>query len=271
MTANAAKQRVKLIARIFAETLVKPVFQGILKLLTAGEMEPLAFRLRGEFVRYDPNEWRDQYDMTTNVGLGTGDKQQQIAFFQNLMQMQMGLAQSPFGQLLIDPQKIYNTVAKMVELGGQKNVGDFIGDPQGRPLQPPGPPPQLAIEQAKMQQQGQLKQMELQYKAQADDLQRRQQAELEMIRQQAQQQTDANRQAMEAQMHRMKLEQEAQLDALRAQYEDQRHVREMEFQRWKAELDASVKVTTANMARQMPMVDTATMTAQNEISREVQP
>lgn len=271
MTANAAKQRVKLIARIFAETLVKPVFQGILKLLTAGEMEPLAFRLRGEFVRYDPNEWRDQYDMTTNVGLGTGDKQQQIAFFQNLMQMQMGLSQSPFGQLLIDPQKIYNTVAKMVELGGQKNVGDFIGDPQGRPLQPPGPPPQMAIEQAKMQQQGQLKQMELQYKAQADDLQRRQQAELELIRQQAQQQTDANRQAMEAQMHRMKLEQEAQLDALRAQYEDQRHVREMEFQRWKAELDASVKVTTANMARQMPMVDPATMTAQNEISREVQP
>ena len=271
MTANAAKQRVKLIARIFAETLVKPVFQGILKLLTAGEMEPLAFRLRGEFVRYDPNEWRDQYDMTTNVGLGTGDKQQQIAFFQNLMQMQMGLSQSPFGQLLIQPQNIYNTVAKMVELGGQKNVGDFIGDPQGRPLQPPGPPPQLAIEQAKMQQQGQLKQMDLQYKAQADDSQRRQQAELELIRQQAQQQTDANRQAMEAQMHRMKLEQEAQLDALRAQYEDQRHVRELEFQRWKAELDASVRVTTANMARQMPMVDQATMTAQNEISREVQP
>ena len=271
MTANAAKQRVKLIARIFAETLVKPVFQGILKLLTAGEMEPLAFRLRGEFVRYDPNEWRDQYDMTTNVGLGTGDKQQQIAFFQNLMQMQMGLAQSPFGQLLIDPQKIYNTVAKMVELGGQKNVGDFIGDPQGRPLQPPGPPPQLAIEQAKMQQQGQLKQMDLQYKAQADDLQRRQQAELELIRQQAQQQTDANRQAMEAQMHRMKLEQEAQLDALRAQYEDQRHVRDMEFQWRKAELDAAVKVKVADLGNQMNPPDPATLAATAEISREVQP
>lgn len=271
MTANAAKQRVKLIARIFAETLVKPVFQGILKLLTAGEMEPLAFRLRGEFVRYDPNEWRDQYDMTTNVGLGTGDKQQQIAFFQNLMQMQMGLSQSPFGQLMIQPQNIYNTVAKMVELGGQKNVGDFIGDPQGRPLQPPGPPPQLAIEQAKMQQQMQTKQMELQQKAQSDEMDRRMQAQLEMIRQQAQQQTDANRQEMEARMHRMKLDQQAQLDALQAQYADQRHMREMEFQRWKAELDASVKVTTANMSRQMPMTDSATIAAEGEISREVQP
>ena len=271
MTANAAKQRVKLIARIFAETLVKPIFLGILKLLTAGDMPPLAFRLRGEFVEYDPNEWRDQYDMTVNVGLGTGDKQQQLAVFGNLLQTQMGLAQSPFGQLMIQPQNIYNTVSKMVELGGQKNVNDYIMNPQGQPVPQSGPPPQLMLEQAKMQQQGQIKQMELQFKAQADEMQRRQQAELELIRQRAQQQTDTNRQAMEAEMHRMKLGQEAELQALRAQYEDQRHMREMEFQRWKAELDASVKVTTANMARQAPMLDPATAAAAAEIGREVQP
>ena len=271
MTANAAKQRVKLIARIFAETLVKPIFLGILKLLTAGDMPPLAFRLRGEFVEYDPNEWRDQYDMTVNVGLGTGDKQQQLAVFGNLLQTQMGLAQSPFGQLMIQPQNIYNTVSKMVELGGQKNVNDYIMNPQGQPVPQSGPPPQLMLEQAKMQQQGQIKQMELQFKAQADEMQRRQQAELELIRQRAQQQTDTHRQAMEAEMHRMKLAQEAELQALRAQYEDQRHMREMEFQRWKVELDASVKVTTANMARQAPMLDPATAAAAAEIGREVQP
>jgi hypothetical protein len=271
MTANAAKQRVKLIARIFAETLVKPVFLGILKLLTAGEMEPLAFRLRGKFVKYDPNEWRDQYDMTVNVGLGTGDKQQQIAFFTQLLQMQMGLAQSPFGQLMIDPQKIYNTHAKIVELGGQKNVGDFIGNPEGKQMPPQQPPPQIAIEQSKMQQAMQGKQMEMQYKAQADEMDRQLQAQLEMVRQQAQQQTDSNRQAMEAQMHRMKLDQEAQLDALKAQYEDQRHQREMAFQRWKAELDAATKIKVADLGNQMNMPDMATMAATAEIGREVQP
>ena len=159
----------------------------------------------------------------------------------------------------------------MVELGGQKNVNDFILNPQGQPVPQSGPPPQLMLVQAKVQQQGQVKQMELQFKAQADEMQRRQQAELELIRQRAQQQTDANRQAMEAEMHRMKLGQEAELQALRAQYEDQRHMREMEFQRWKAELDASVKVTTANMARQAPMLDPATAAAAAEIGREVQP
>lgn len=271
MTANAAKQRVKLIARIFAETLVKPVFLGILKLLTSGDMEPLAFRLRGKFVQYDPNAWRDQYDMTVNVGLGTGDKQQQIAFFMQLAQMQAGLAQSPFGQLMIDPQKVYNTYAKIVELGGQKNIGDFIGNPEGKQMPPPQPPPQIAIEQAKMQQAMQGKQMEMQYKAQADEMDRQLQAQLEMVRQQAQQQTDANRQAMEAQMHRMKLDHEAQLEALRAQYEDQRHVRDMQFQQWKAELDASVRVKVADLGNQMNAPDVATVAATAEIGREVRP
>lgn len=279
---NAAQQRVKLIARIFAEVLVKPIFRGILKLLTSGEMEPLAFRLRGKFVQYDPNEWRDGYDMTINVGLGTGDKGQQISFFSGLLQHQMGLAQSPFGSLLIQPQNIYNTVSKLVELGGQKNVGDFVGDPQGKPLPQPGPPPQLQIEQmklqanqqgeqAKLQAQAQTKQMEMQYQMQTDELQRQLQAQLEMIRQQAQQQTDAQRQTMEAQMNRMKLDQEAQLAALKEQYAERERERQMAFQRWKAELDASVRIETANISSKNKLSNPATAAATAEIGREVQP
>ena len=279
---NAAQQRVKLIARIFAEVLVKPIFQGILKLLTSGEMEPLAFKLRGQFVQYDPNDWRDGYDMTINVGLGTGDKAQQISFFNGLLERQMGLAQSPFGQIMITPDNIYNTLAKLVELGGQKNVGDFIGDPQGKPLPQPGPPPQLQIEQmklqanqqgeqAKLQAQAQAKQMEMQYQAQADEMERQLQAQLEMIRQQAQQQTDAQRQTMEAQMNRMKLEQEAQLAALKEQYAERERERQMGFQRWKAELDASVRIETANITSKNKLSNPATAAATAEIGREVQP
>ena len=279
---NAAQQRVKLIARIFAEVLVKPIFQGILKLLTSGEMEPLAFKLRGQFVQYDPNEWRDGYDMTINVGLGTGDKAQQISFFNGLLERQMGIAQSPFGQIMITPDNIYNTLAKLVELGGQKNVGDFIGAPQGKPLPQPGPPPQLQIEQmklqanqqgeqAKLQAQAQAKQMEMQYQAQADEMERQLQAQLEMIRQQAQQQTDANRQAMEAQANQMRLQHEAQLAALKEQYAERERMRNMEFQRWKAELDASVRIETANITSKNKLSNPATAAATAEIGREVQP
>lgn len=269
MTANAAKQRVKLIARIFAETLVKPIFVGVLKLLTSGNMQAMTYRLRGQFVQVDPNEWRDQYDTTINVGLGTGDKLQQIAAFQQIFQLQMGLAQSPFGQLMIQPSSIYATVAKIVELAGQKNVGDFVTDPQGRPLPPPQPPPQMQIEQAKIQQQGQIKQMEMQFQAQSNEMDRRQQAELEMIRQRAQQQTDAARQQMEGQISQLKLQHEAALGALRAQNDDVRHQREMDFKRWKAELDAATKIKSAEYGA-TKTVDTETArTAAAEIQQDV--
>ena len=50
-------------------------------------MPPLAFRLRGEFVEYGRTNGGINNDMTVNVGLGTGDKQQQLAVFGNLLRV----------------------------------------------------------------------------------------------------------------------------------------------------------------------------------------
>lgn len=194
LTANAAQQRVKLIARIFAETIVKPIFKGILRLLTEGDMDRIAFRLRGEFVEFDPNEWRDEYDMTVNVGLGTGDKDRQLAVLNAEFQTQMGLLQSPLGQQMVQPIQVYNTRSKILDLAGLKNVGDYYTQPQPGPLQmPPAQPPyQVQIkqmelqadqqkfqaeavkEQQKFQAEAALKQreLELQYKKEADNDQR---------------------------------------------------------------------------------------------------
>ena len=69
--AAASQKRMKLMARIMAEALVAPMFRGIFKTLTDYCMEALSFRLNGRFVQYDPQNWRDQYDMTINVGIGT--------------------------------------------------------------------------------------------------------------------------------------------------------------------------------------------------------
>ena len=174
-TANAAAARIELIARIFAETLVKPIFRGIFRLLTDGEMEPLAFRLRNEFVQIDPNEWRDGYDMTINVGLGTGDKQQQAALLQAIFQQQAMIGQSPIGPMLIKPKNIYNTAAKIVENAGFKNVGDFYNDPGDAPAPQPGQPPEF-----------QLKQMDLQADAQKFQAQSQLQREVEQLKANAQ-------------------------------------------------------------------------------------
>ncbi|OUM01762.1 portal protein [Variovorax sp. JS1663] len=150
---DASKQRTALIARVFAEVLVKPTFQGILRLLTEGGMEKIAFRLRGEFVELDPNEWRDSYDMTINVGLGTGDKQGQMAVMRGIVSDQIQLAQSPLGPMMITPRQIYNTRAKMLDLQGIKDIGNYYTDPGEAklPEKPGGPPPEVTIEQLRGQ------------------------------------------------------------------------------------------------------------------------
>ena len=208
---NASQMRIKLIARIMAECLVKPIFQGILKLLTEGDMQKLAFRLRNEFVEYDPQEWRDSYDMTINVGLGTGDKDMQLRHLGAIFQSQMAMAQSPFGQALIDPVKIYNTQAKLVENAGFKNVGDFWKDPSKEPpppQQPPPPPPQVLVKQMELQADTQKFQAEHQLTMMRENLQaeaKQRETQMQLELQAANDARDAERETMKA-MHQREVE-----------------------------------------------------------------
>lgn len=163
---TASQQRLELIARIMAETLVKPIFQGILKLLTDDGMQKLAFRLRDKFVEYDPNEWRDWYDMTVNVGLGTGNKDQQLMHLQRIAENQMLALQGGFDGVLVDPIHLYNVQAKLAENAGFKNVQDFWRDPSTNPPEPK--PPQVPPEVQKEEMRIKADQQKFQAQAQAD-------------------------------------------------------------------------------------------------------
>jgi len=228
---SAAQQRIELVARIFAEILVKPIFQGILKTLTDGGIEKLAFRLRDEFVEYDPNEWRDQYDMTIHVGLGTGDKMAQAAALMQIMQLQeKGMALG-----MVQPKHLYHSFSKLIENAGFKDVQSFAVDPTTLPPQPQQPPLPIQIEQMKLQ----ADQQKFQAQMQADQ-QKRQielQAKLEETRatlelQAANDQRDAEREQMKAQM-------DAQLEA-----------QKIEFERWKVEYMAQTQIYIEQMRQQ---------------------
>ena len=75
---------------------------------------------------------------------------------------------------------------------------------------------------------------------------------------------------MEAQSNQMRLQHEAQLAALKEQYAERERERQMVFQRWKAELDASVRIETANISSKNKLSNPATAAATAEIGREVQ-
>jgi hypothetical protein len=154
MIMSASQKRMKLTARIIAECLVAPMFRGILKTLTDYGMEKISMRLNGKFVEYDPQEWRDGYDMSINVGIGSGDKQQQLIALQGIAQAQSVIAGSPLSKVLLDPKNIFNTQARIVEAAGFKNAEEFWTDPEKKveEMEPEQekPDPQALAAQAKM-------------------------------------------------------------------------------------------------------------------------
>lgn len=125
---NMMQERIELIARVFAETGVKEIFRGILYLMTRHATRQMVFRLRDKFVAYDPRAWKTSYDMTCNVGLGTGNKDQQLMHLQTIAQSQMAMLGTPMASL-VSPKNVYNTQAKIAENAGLMAVADFWTDP----------------------------------------------------------------------------------------------------------------------------------------------
>jgi len=159
-----AMQKIEMIARVFAETGVKRLFQLILHCTVKyGQGRPLAIRLRDRWEEYDPTNWDTEMDMTVNVGLGTGDKDQQLVHLQSVALAQKeAVAMGGMG-LLVTPKNIYNAQAKIVENAGFKNVEDFWTDPGDRMPQPQ-PDPKVALEEKKVELDAQLKQQDMAFK-----------------------------------------------------------------------------------------------------------
>ena len=253
---SAAQQRIELIARIAAETLLKPIFQGILKLLTEGGMDKLFFRLRDEFVEMDPNEWRDQYDMTINVGLGTGDTQQKAQQLLNIYQMQTAGMQ--FG--LATPANLYHTQSKVIENAGFKDVQNFLQDPKNAPPAPPPPPPyQLQVEQMKQQADAQK------FQAQTQQEQQRFQAETAQAMQLEQLKADAKLQEVRAnlELQASNDQRDSDREMLKAQMAQQLEAQKLEFQQWleQAKLQAAREMKEMEIAGRIQVAQISAQTA----------
>lgn len=193
---SAAQGKIEMIARVFAETGVKQMFRLVLTLcLHHGKKEQM-IRLNNKFVPIDPSNWKHEYDLTVNVGLGSGQTNEKMAFLAQMAQkqeqilLQMG-AENP----LVDMQQYRNTLAELASMAGFKDASRFFKNPEDTPPQPQQPPPPSEAEM-KMQFEQQKFQAEL-------ELQKaKQAAELELKREELQ---------MKMQIRQEELRYEAQL------------------------------------------------------------
>ena len=134
---TAAQSRVELIARNFAETGGKDLMLVIYKLLYKFQDKERMVMLRNEWVPVRPDVWKDKYDCTVSVALGSGNKDQQMA---HLSQMLSFAGEAMGGGLrIVNEQNMYNLGAALVKAMGFQNVSDFLTDPSQIPPQPEEP------------------------------------------------------------------------------------------------------------------------------------
>jgi hypothetical protein len=102
MLMTAAQKRVRMIARIFAETGVKDLFLGVHALLREHASKQAVVKLRGKWVTVDPTTWGERNDMTIELGLGSGGRDQDVALINRVMELQAEIAGSPYAAAAVD-------------------------------------------------------------------------------------------------------------------------------------------------------------------------
>ena len=187
---TAAQSRVELIARNFAETGVKDLMLAIYELVQKNQNKERVVLLRNQWIEVRPDMWRDKMDCTVAVGLGHGNKDQQLMHLSSMLQFAAQAMQG--GLRIVNEQNMYNIGAALIRNMGFQNVDDFLTDPSQ--IQPSGPSPQEQMQQMEMQN----KQKELEIKA----------AEVQIKAQKVQQ--DAAEAQMDAQLKVAELGLEAQ-------------------------------------------------------------
>lgn len=122
---NKQNSRAEMIARIFAETGVKRLMKLVLKMLVKHQPKARVIRLRNEWIEVDPRGWNPEMDLKINVGLGIGNKMEQLAQAESVLVTMAELGQTEYADLL-SKKTVYNAVKRKFQAAGIKNIDDFL-------------------------------------------------------------------------------------------------------------------------------------------------
>jgi hypothetical protein len=140
-----SQMRMELIARVFAETGIKDLFKRIFELTCKYQDKERIVELNNQFIPVKPTEWRNRYNISITVGLGSGSKEQQILMLNNILERQLQAFQLQGNREypMVSLKNIYNSLSKIIENAGLKNVENYFVNPdQGKQMMTPPPPPE---------------------------------------------------------------------------------------------------------------------------------
>jgi len=124
---SASQGKLELIARIFADTGMTSLFKGILQLVCKYQDKERIIKINNNFIPMNPREWNTQYNVTVNVGLGTGGKQEQLATMQMILAKQEEVIKGyGLANPLVNLKQYRDTLAKFINMAGFKDDSAFL-------------------------------------------------------------------------------------------------------------------------------------------------
>jgi hypothetical protein len=130
--------------------------RNIYELVMKNQDHQRVVMLRNKWVPVRPDMWRDKMDCTVSVGIGNGNRDQQLMHLTTMLSFAGDAMRG--GLKIVNEKNMYNMGAALVKNMGFQNVDDFLTDPESVP---PEPDPREQMEQAELQ----LKQKEIEIKA----------------------------------------------------------------------------------------------------------
>jgi len=181
LVSNAAQERINLMARIFAETAVKDIFWKILELECKHQDKPTHIKLRGKWVQIDPREWKNKFNMTVTVGLGTGSQQSRVQGVRMIGDIAMGLANMGLAGRVVTEDNAYHIAHIAAKAVFPKEADMLFTNPKTLPPPPPPQPDpkmlQVQLNAHKVELQDEQKKMKMQFDAAMADADHRRAAE----------------------------------------------------------------------------------------------
>lgn len=122
---DQANKKIKLIARIMAETGYTEKYRFLIALNQKYPSPHQFVRLLNEDIEIDPTDLEGKLDLIVNVaGLGSANRQAEIQNLQLILGVLQQVGQAFPG--MVTPDKAYNVVKMLLEQMGRKNVDDFV-------------------------------------------------------------------------------------------------------------------------------------------------
>lgn len=125
---EAGAAKVELIARVFAETGYRELFEGLAWLVSNYQQSKTEIRVLGKQLSIDPRRWTRTHYAESNVGLAAGDNEESLRNLTGFYQIQNQLRQE--GSLLVDEKTRFNTLERMAQSMEVRGFDSLFNDPE---------------------------------------------------------------------------------------------------------------------------------------------